>query len=224
MKISVLSLFPELVGSYFTTSIAKRAAEKGLVEYENVNIRDYATNKHKKVDDLPYGGGAGMVMSAQPIASAIKAHHEENSYVIYATPSGKPFTQAKAKKLAQYEHLILIAGRYEGIDQRVIDLYVQEEISIGDYVMASGELGCLVLVDTIMRLIPGVIDAASLAEESFEDGLLEYPLYTRPEVFEEQTVPAVLLGGHHKEIAAWRKAKRMEKTIANRPDLLHNER
>lgn len=223
MKITVLSLFPALVESYFSTSIAHRAQGKGLLAYENVNIRDYAANKHKKVDDLPYGGGAGMVMSAQPIASAIQAHKQAGSYVIYATPSGKPFTQARAKELAQHKHLILIAGRYEGIDQRIIDLHVDEELSIGDYVMASGELGCLVLADTIMRLIPGVIDAASLAEESFEDGLLEYPLYTRPEVFAEQTVPAVLLGGHHKEIAAWRKQKRMEKTVANRPDLLHNK-
>ena len=223
MKFSILSLFPDFIDAYFAQSIAHNALHKKcLIDVENINIRDFSLNKHKKVDDIPYGGGAGMVMTAQPLADAIKSCKQANSYVIYATPSGKVFTHHHAKELAHKKHIIFIAGRYEGIDQRIIDRYVDAELSIGDYVLSNGELSSLVMLDAIMRQIPDVITPASLEEESFEDNLLEYPLYTRPEIFEGAAVPAVLLSGHHVEIKKWKLAKKIEKTLANRPDLMHN--
>ncbi|NIZ19010.1 tRNA (guanosine(37)-N1)-methyltransferase TrmD [Entomospira culicis] len=223
MKFSILSLFPEFIDAYFKNSIAHIAVHrKQLIDIENLNIRDFTEDKHKKVDDIPYGGGAGMVMTPQPLASALRYCITPSSYVIYATPSGKVFTHQKAKELAQKEHIIFIAGRYEGIDQRIIDCFVDEELSIGDYVLSNGELSSLVMLDAIMRQVPGVIKSESLTEESFEDNLLEYPLYTRPEIFEGLPVPSVLLSGHHVEIKKWKFAKKIEKTLANRPDLMHN--
>ncbi|NIZ41095.1 tRNA (guanosine(37)-N1)-methyltransferase TrmD [Entomospira entomophila] len=223
MKFSILSLFPNLIDTYFQNSIARIALhEKKIIELENLNIRDYSENKHHRVDDIPYGGGAGMVMTPEPLANAIRHCLQPESYVIYATPSGKVFNHIIAKQLAQKDHIIFIAGRYEGIDQRIIDKYVDAELSIGDYVLSNGELASLVMLDAIMRQIPDVITPESLSEESFEDNLLEYPLYTRPEVFEGYSVPPVLLSGHHLDIKKWKLQKKIEKTLANRPDLMHN--
>ncbi|NIZ46471.1 tRNA (guanosine(37)-N1)-methyltransferase TrmD [Entomospira nematocerorum] len=223
MKFSTLSLFPNLIDAYFQNSVARIALhKKKIIELENLNIRDFAKNKHNRVDDIPYGGGAGMVMTPQPIADAIRHCLQPESYVIYATPSGKVFNHTLAKQLAQKEHIIFIAGRYEGIDQRIIDKYVDAELSIGDYVLSNGELPALVMIDAIMRQIPDVITPESLIEESFEDNLLEYPLYTRPEIFEGHSVPPVLLSGHHLDIKKWKLQKKIEKTLANRPDLMHN--
>lgn len=224
MKFTFLSLFPDIIEAYLNSSIIKRSIEKGVVSSENINIRDFATDKHKVCDDKPFGGGAGMVMKIEPIAAAIEKFKGCDSYVIYPSPSGMPFNQAKAKELSSKKHLILIAGRYEGIDQRIIDQYVDEEISLGNYVMASGELSSMVIVDSVMRLVDGSINAESLKEESFEDGLLEYPQYTRPADFNGVCVPEVLLSGNHKEINEWRMQKRIEKTIAINEKILHNSK
>jgi len=223
LKITLLSLFPEIIEPYFTSSIAKRAITKGALSYNNINIRNYATDKHKKCDDHPFGGGAGMVFKPEPLGRAIEAHKTAGSYIVYPTPSGRLFNQAAAVRLSQQSELILICGRYEGIDQRIIDCYVDEEMSIGNYVMASGELAGLVIVDSIMRLLEGVINEQSLAEESFNDDLLEYPHYTRPEDWRGHKVPEVLLSGNHHEIKKWRFAKSMAKTLANRGEIVHNE-
>lgn len=223
MQIVFLSLFPEIIESYIRSSIASRTAAKGLVSYINANIRDFASGKHKECDDAPYGGGAGMVLKPEPLHAAIAALKPAGAKVIYATPSGKPFTQAKAKALAKEEALLFIAGRYEGIDQRIIDMHVDEELSMGDFIMSSGELACMAIGDAVMRLLDGAINAESLREESFEGGLLEYPLYTRPEVFEGQKIPEILLSGHHAQIQQWRLEKRIEKTIANRPEFMQNK-
>lgn len=223
MKLSILSLFPNFIDAYFMNSIASIALnKKKLIQLDNLNIRDFSENKHKKVDDIPYGGSVGMVMTPQPLFKALRSCIKENSYVIYASPSGKQFTHKLAKKIALKDHIVFIAGRYEGIDQRVIDKFVDIELSIGDYVLSNGELSTLVIIDAIIRHIPGVIKSKSLEEESFEDNLLEYPHYTRPEQFEEISVPKVLLSGNHAEIKKWKLAKKMEKTLENRPDLLHN--
>jgi tRNA (guanine37-N1)-methyltransferase len=223
MKITLLSLFPQIIEGYFTQSIAKRAITKEALAYHNVNIRDYAEDKHKKCDDHPFGGGAGMVLKAEPLAKAIEAHQSEKSYVVYPTPSGKPFDQSCAQRLSQHDELIFICGRYEGIDQRIIDVYVDEELSIGNYVMASGELSSLVIVDSIMRLLDGVINKESLSEESFSNGLLEYPHYTRPEEWRGHKVPKVLLQGNHAKIKEWRLEKSKAKTLANNGKIVHNK-
>lgn len=221
MTITVLSLFPEIVEAFFSTSLMKKALDRGLVSFRSVQIRDYAQNKHKTCDDVPYGGGAGMVLKAEPLAAALDAVHAADKHVIYPSPSGRSFTQAKAWDLSRKTDLVFVCGRYEGIDQRIIDEYVDEELSLGDYVLSSGEVATLVMVDAIYRLVPGVISGESLSEESFSgDGLLEYPHYTRPEVWRERPVPPVLLSGHHAQIEAWRHEKRIEKTRLNRPDLL----
>lgn len=220
MKISVITLFPEMVESYFTSSIMNRAVEKGLVEYSIVNIRDFAVDKHRTCDDYPYGGGPGMVMKPEPLSAALDHVQSGKARTIFPTPSGRVFDQACAENLAAEENLVFICGRYEGVDQRVIDLYVDDEISIGDYVLSSGEVASLVIVDTVYRLLDGVIKADSLAEESFADGTLEYPQYTRPEVFRDLRVPDVLLSGHHENIRAWRRQKGLEKTAKMRPDLM----
>jgi tRNA (guanine37-N1)-methyltransferase len=226
MQITVLSLFPQIIESYFQSSITARAIKKGLLTYSNINIRDYAIDKHRKCDDAPFGGGAGVILKAEPLAAAIEANTDRregySSYCIYPSPSGRPFTQQIASRLSEQSSIMLIAGRYEGIDQRIIDLYVDEELSVGNYVMASGELSSLVIIDTVMRLIKGVIKAESLEEESFNDGLLEYPQYTRPEIFKGMAVPKVLMSGNHKEIKHWRYEKSIEKTLANLPNLGHN--
>jgi len=219
MTFTVLTLFPEIVESFFSSSIMAKAVEKGLVKYNLVNIRDFAYDKHKTCDDAPYGGGAGMVLKAEPLALALDSVGAKEKKVIFPSPSGKVFNQSVAEKLASEDHLVLICGRYEGIDQRVIDQYVDEEYTIGDYVLSSGEISSLVVIDSVYRLLDGVINRESLDEESFQNNLLEYPHYTRPEIFRDEAVPPVLLSGNHAEIERWRLKKRIEKTKRNRPDL-----
>ena len=220
MKFTILSLFPGILQGFFDDSIMSKAVDRGLVDYELVNIRDYAYDRHRTCDDSPYGGGAGMVLKAEPLSLALDAAGGESKRVVFPTPSGRPFTQKVAEELAGEEELIFICGRYEGIDQRIIDLYVDDELSIGDYVISSGEISTLVMVDAVYRLLDGVITRESLEEESFTQPLLEYPHYTRPEDFRGIRVPEILLGGHHAKIDEWRLRKRVEKTLANRPDLL----
>ncbi|MDR2758504.1 MAG: tRNA (guanosine(37)-N1)-methyltransferase TrmD [Spirochaetaceae bacterium] len=233
MKYRVLSLFPEITDAFFATSIMARAVERGIVEYCSINIRDFAQDKHKTCDDAPYGGGAGMLMLPEPLGRALEAAGARNRLaepaesgrgegprVIYLSPSGRPFTQAYAGELAAEPELILLCGRYEGIDQRIIDAYVDDEISVGDYVLSSGEAAALVVIDATYRLVDQVITPESLAEESFSGGLLEYPQYTRPEIYGMLRVPEVLLSGHHENIRRWRLKMRVEKTLALRPDLI----
>ena len=220
MKITVLSLFPEIVDGYFKSSIMAKAVEKGIVDYSAVNIRDFAFDRHRTCDDYPYGGGAGMVLKPEPLSGALDSVNAKERRVIYPSPSGRLFDQKYAAELAEAEDLVFICGRYEGIDQRIIDLYVDDEISIGDYVISSGEISALVIIDSVYRLLDGVINGESLLEESFSDGLLEYPHYTRPAVFKGLEVPEVLVSGHHAKIKEWRKEKQLEKTKKNRPDLL----
>ena len=210
MRIDVLTLFPDLILPYFEDSILKRALEEKLLEIHVHNIRDFSENKHKKVDDTPYGGGAGMVMSCQPLFEAIRAIKKENSGpVYYLSPRGETLVQKKAEKIAKSDGFILLCGRYEGIDQRVIDELIDEEISIGDYVLTGGEVAALVIIDTVSRLIPGVLGSEESAEEeSFSDALegkREYPHYTKPELFEGKAVPKVLLSGNHAQIQKWRR-------------------
>jgi tRNA (guanine37-N1)-methyltransferase len=228
MKFTVLTLFPEITGAYFASSIMAKALEKGIISYQAVNIRDFAQDKHKTCDDAPYGGGPGMLMLPEPLSRALESagvSHDRSRgnaktpHVIYLTPSGRPFTQKRAEELAALDELVLICGRYEGIDQRIIDGYVDEELSIGDYVLSSGEVAALALIDTVYRLVDKVITPESLEEESFSGGLLEYPQYTRPEIFDTIKVPEILLSGHHENIRKWRLKKRVEKTLAFRPDL-----
>ncbi|MDR2069510.1 MAG: tRNA (guanosine(37)-N1)-methyltransferase TrmD [Spirochaetaceae bacterium] len=233
MKYRVLTLFPEITDAFFAASIMARAVERGMVEYCAINIRDFALDKHKTCDDAPYGGGAGMLMLPEPLGRALEAagarnrlaepqgsRPEKGPRVIYLSPSGRPFTQAYAGELAAEQELILLCGRYEGIDQRIIDAYVDDEISLGDYVLSSGEAAALVVIDATCRLVDRVIAPESLAEESFSGGLLEYPQYTRPEIYGMLRVPEVLLSGHHENIRRWRLKKRVEKTLALRPDLI----
>jgi tRNA (guanine37-N1)-methyltransferase len=233
MNFHVLTLFPEIPRAFFETSIMKKAVEKGIIAYDLVNIRDFAFDKHKTCDDSPYGGGAGMLMLPEPlnlglksVCSKIKEEQgaKAKKRVIYVTPSGKPFTQKLAQDLSQEDNLIFICGRYEGIDQRIIDTWVDDEISIGDYVMSSGELAATVIIDAVYRLVDGVISSDSLSEESHTDGLLEYPQYTHPEVFCGKKVPDILLSGHHENIRKWRLQKRLEKTLRVRPDMIAKAR
>ena len=224
MKFTVLTLFPQIPQAFFENSIMAKAVEKGIIAYDLVNIRDFATDKHKTCDDSPYGGGAGQLMMTEPLGRALDSVKANRKHVIYVTPSGKQFTQSKALELSRKDELVIICGRYEGIDQRIIDYYVDEEISIGDYVMSSGEVSATVVIDTVYRLIDGVISSESLDEESYSDGLLEYPQYTRPPVYRDMEVPDVLLSGNHEKIRKWRLKKRLEKTLANRPDLIMQAR
>jgi len=220
MRIDILTLFPEMFVP-IQTSIIKRATDKNVAEINIIQIRDFSQDAHKKTDDVPYGGGAGMVMTPQPLYDAINSVKTENSKVIYLSPRGKVFKQQMAKELCKYEHLLLICGHYEGIDQRIIDIFNAEEISIGDYVLTGGELPAMVLTDSIIRLLDGAITSSSLEDESFSNGLLEYPQYTRPQNFMGQEVPEVLLSGHHANIKKWREQKSLEITKQNRPDLLN---
>lgn len=220
MKLTVLTLFPEILRGFFESSIMRRAVERGLVSYDLVNIRDYATDKHHKCDDEVYGGGAGMLMLPGPLGRAMEAAGSPESRTIFVTPGGRLFNQSYARDLAREPKLVILCGRYEGVDQRIVDKYVSDEISIGDYVLSSGEAAALVIVDAVYRLIDGVITGESLAEESFEGGLLEYPQYTRPALYDSMPVPDVLVSGHHANIARWRLKKRLEKTLAYRPELL----
>jgi len=226
MKYTVLTLFPEITDAFFATSIMAKAIQRGIIRYQAVNIRDFAADKHKTCDDAPYGGGPGMLMLPEPLKLVLESVGKVNgeSKVIYLTPSGKPFNQEMAKQLAAEKELVLICGRYEGIDQRIIDLYVDDEISVGDYVLSSGEVAALAVIDATYRLVDSVIRADSLEEESFSGGLLEYPQFTRPEIFDTIRVPEVLLSGHHEQIRLWRLEKRIEKTLRQRPDLIQRGR
>ncbi len=227
MKFHILTLFPEMIEQGLNNSIIKRAAEAGHLSINAVNIRDYTLDKHNKVDDYPYGGGAGMLMQAQPVYDAYKAlvkEHEENGRstprVVFMTPQGKTFKQEIAQELAKEEELIFLCGHYEGIDERVLEEIVTDELSIGDYVLTGGELPAMVVIDTVARLIPGVLsNEESANDESFAGNLLEYPQYTRPEVWHDKSVPDVLLSGHHANIAAWRKEQAVERTRIKRPDM-----
>ena len=210
MNFDIVTLFPEIVEAFFTSSIMAKSVQSGTVSYNLVNFRDWATDKHKTCDDAPYGGGAGMVIKPEPLGRALDAIDAKHKRVVYPTPSGKRFTQRYAEELSREKDLVIISGRYEGIDQRIIDLYVDDEICIGDYVISSGEVAALVIVDAVYRLLDGVISGESLVEESFTDGLLEYPQYTRPETYCGITVPEILLSGHHARIDQWRMRKRLE--------------
>lgn len=220
MKYSILTLFPEIIEGYLNASIMMKARERGLISTEVVQIRDFACDRHRTCDDAPYGGGAGMVMKAEPVSRALDSVSAADKRVVYLTPSGNPFTQGYAEDLARESELVFLCGRYEGVDQRIIDEYVSDEISIGDYVISSGEVAALVVIDGVYRLLDGVISSESLEEESFTHGLLEYPHYTRPAEFRGRKVPEVLLSGNHREISRWRLRKRIEKTVKNRPELL----
>lgn len=220
MNIDVLTLFPAIPRVYFSTSIMARAVSDGIIHYNIVNIRDFAHDKHKHCDAPPYGGGPGMLMRSEPLGKALDSVDAPKKRVVYVTPSGKLFEQGYARSLAQERALVLICGRYEGIDQRIIDEYVDDEVCIGNYVLSSGEIAALVLIDAVSRCVSGVIRHESLEEESFVNSLVEYPQYTRPRCFHNRDVPPVLLSGHHAHIRTWRLARQIEKTRRNRPDLL----
>ncbi len=239
MRFDILTLFPAMFTGPFTESILKRAQQAGLIQIALHNIRDYATDRHRTADDTPYGGGAGMVMKVEPLAAAIRAVLQDQAStlpdhqaapvdaeppgappVILLTPDGQLFNQAIAEELARLPRLILVCGHYEGIDERVRTTLISREVSIGDYVLTGGELAAMVLVDAVARLVPGVLDSESIAEESHSDSLLEYPHYTRPALWEGQAVPPVLLSGHHGEVAKWRRQQRLRRTLERRPDLL----
>lgn len=219
MLFEILTLFPEAVEGYLDASIIGRARQAGLIEVVVTNIRDFAHDKHRTADDRPFGGGDGMVMKPEPLAEAIKAALPGR--VILASPRGERLNQAKVGELVGWDKLVLVCGRYEGVDQRVIDLYVDEEISCGDYVITGGELAAMIMVDATARLIPGVLGAeGSAEEESFSDGLLEYPQYTRPREFEGQGVPEILFSGDHAAIREWRRRESIRTTAARRPEML----
>ena len=220
MKISVLTLFPEMFEA-LNHSILKRAREKELFELEVVNIRDYATNKHRKVDDYPFGGGAGMVMMAQPIYDALEAVDEgHKARRIYLSPQGKVFSHEMGVELACGKDIVLLCGHYEGVDQRILDNFIDDEVSIGDYVLTGGELPAMVLIDSLARQIPDVLDKESLADESFTGDFLEYPQYTRPAEFQGYAVPSVLLSGNHAWVAKWKLDMQKVVTEKKRPDLI----
>lgn len=232
MIFDILTLFPAMFTGPLTESIVKRAQQAGLIQIRLHNIRDWATDRHRTTDDAPYGGGPGMVMKAEPLAACIRAvlalpdpypagpAETPPPPVILLTPDGEVFTQAIAQELARLPRLILVCGHYEGVDERIRETLITRELSIGDYVLTGGELAAMVVVDAVTRLVPGVIDAESVAEESHSDGLLEYPHYTRPAVWEGRPVPSVLLSGHHAEVARWRRRERLRRTLLRRPDLL----
>ncbi len=222
MKFDILTLFPEMFEP-LNKSIIGRATSKNILEINLINIRDFSKNKHKQVDDTPYGGGAGMLIKPDVVWDAYLSVKTSDSKAIYLTPQGKTLNQAKVEDLAKYNHLILLCGHYEGIDQRVIDKIAPEEISIGDYVLTGGEIPAMVLVDSVSRYISGVLSNGSEIEESFSvDGLLEYPQYTKPEYFEGLRVPEVLLSGHHENIAKWRRQEALRNTYNKRKDILKN--
>ena len=220
MKFNVLTLFPEMF-SALDESIIGRGKEKGLIDINLINIRDFSKDKHKKVDDTPYGGGAGMVIRPDVVLDSYNSIKEKkNAKVIYMSPQGKVLNQQVVENLSKEQHLIILCGHYEGIDQRAIDKIVDEEISIGNYVLTGGEIPAMVLIDSVSRYIDGIINKESIEEESFSNGLLEYPQYTRPELFENEKVPDVLISGHHKNIEDWRKYQSLKNTFLKRPELL----
>ena len=226
MNFHVLTLFPEMFDGVLHDSMLGRAEKKNVLKFNMINIRDYAVNKHKRVDDYPYGGGRGMVMQAEPIYNAycdVCNGIDEKPHVIYMSPKGEVFSQAKAVELTQYENLVILCGHYEGVDQRIIDEIVDEEISIGDYVLTGGEIPAMVVIDSVSRMLEGVLsNEDSFTDESHYGGLLEYPHYTRPPVFNGREVPEVLLSGNHALIAKWRMEKSLEETASKRPDMLEN--
>lgn len=223
MKFDILTLFPEMFEP-LKTSVIGKAVQKEQITINLINIRDFTKDKHKKVDDTPYGGGAGMVMKPDVVYSAYQSVEKQSqkAKVIYMSPQGKTLNQQKVEELSKESHLIILCGHYEGIDQRVLDKIVDEEISIGDYVLTGGEIPAMVLIDSVSRYVEGVLNQESIQEESFSNGMLEYPQYTRPEVFEGESVPEILLSGHHEKIDRWRKQKSLEITKRKRPDLLKN--
>ncbi len=219
-RFDLLSLFPEYFQGPFDVSIIKRARERGLVDIRLIDIRDFAEARHQKVDDRPFGGGPGMVLMPEPVVAAIRSCRTDKSRVIYLSPQGKPLTAARCAELAQEEHLILLCGHYEGVDERALQLEVDEEISIGDYVLSNGCAAAIVLVDAVCRFIPGVIGHPEAVEQdSFQQGIFDSPHYTRPEVFEGLDVPEVLRSGNHAAIAKWRREQAMNKTSRVRPEL-----
>lgn len=219
MKIDILTLFPEAF-SALNTSILARAVDSGILEINLINIRDFTKNKHKKCDDEPFGGGAGMLMTVQPLFDAINSVKTPNSKILFPSPIGKTFCTQKAKELSNYDHLIFVCGHYEGVDDRLFQLFDIEQISIGDYILTGGELPTMVIVDSLARFVDGVISADSLTNESFSNGLLEYPQYTRPQEFMGLKVPDVLVSGNHQEVEKWRQQQSLERTKQNRSDLL----
>lgn len=223
MKITILTLFPEMFVP-LKESIIGRAADSGKLQIDIVNIRDYSQDRHSKCDDYPFGGGAGMVMMPQPIASAIEAADPRHTaHRIYMSPKGQKFTQQKVFELVEKSEILLLCGHYEGVDQRVIDMFIDEEISIGDYVLTGGELPAMVVCDAVARYVDGVLSQGSLVDESFADGMLEYPQYTRPAVFRGESVPQVLLSGNHQKVAEWRREESLKLTKKLRPDLLQDK-
>lgn len=223
MKITVLTLFPNIFSEILSTSILDRAADKKIVEYEILDLRTFGEGERKTVDGRPYGGGPGMILRADILSSAVKSVKKPGSKVVLMSASGKTFTQEKAWEFSKLKHLVIICGHYEGVDQRFIDKYIDEEISIGDYVLTGGEIPGLAVIDATVRLIPGVLKKEeAVMDESFSEGLLEYPQYTRPEEFEGERVPEILRSGNHAEIAKWRKEMSLKKTKKVRPDLLKN--
>lgn len=226
MNFHVLTLFPDMIRDGFQTSITGRAVEKGLLSLNTVNIRDFSVNKHNRVDDYPYGGGAGMVMQAEPVYLAYQSVAEKlpkKPKVLYMSPQGKVFNQRMAEELAQEEEIVFLCGHYEGIDERVLEEIVDEEVSIGDYVLTGGELPALVIMDAVSRLVGGVLHNEDSAEfDSFHDNLLEYPQYSRPEVWRDKAVPPILMSGHHDNVEKWRREQSLIRTLERRPDLLEN--
>jgi tRNA (guanine37-N1)-methyltransferase len=223
MKFDILTLFPNMFSSPLRESILGKAVEKGLIQIQTINIRDFTLDKHQVVDDAPYGGGQGMVMKVEPIARAIESIKSQNrsAWTIYLTPQGKPFHQDLARRLSTQPHLVLLCGRYEGVDERAREIFIDEEISIGDYVLTGGELAAMVLIDAVSRFVPGVLGSDRSAEEdSFLNSLLEYPQYTRPVDFRGSRVPEVLLSGNHSAIFLWRRREAIRRTSLRRPDLL----
>lgn len=225
MRFSVLTLFPEMFEGPFTTSILKRARESGRLGIELVQIRDYAENKHNRVDDSPYGGGPGMVMKPDVLGRALDAAQDDEAHVVYLSPRGKPFDQEDVNRLGSKEHVVLVCGHYEGIDQRFIEARVDEELSLGDFVLTGGEIPAMAVVDAVARTLPGVVgDAQSVEADSFYGGVLDHPHYTRPPEWEGRAVPEVLLSGDHAAIAEWRRRRELLATLIRRPDLLGKAR
>lgn len=224
MKFYVLTLFPDMIMSGLSHSVIKRGCDDGIISIEAIDIRDFSKDKHRHVDDYPYGGGAGMVMQPQPIYDAymsIKPKLSPNCPVVYMSPQGKPFKQSKAESFSKLEDMVILCGHYEGVDERIIEEIVTEEVSIGDFVLTGGELAAMTVIDAVSRLIPGVLNKEeSFKDESFTDNLLEYPQYTRPYEFMGRKVPEILLSGHHQNIEKWRREQSLIRTKAKRPDLL----
>ena len=221
MRIDSLSIFPEMIAAPLRYGIPGKAQERGLIELHHHDLREYTTDKHHKVDDIPYGGGVGMVFKPEPMVRALRDLKREDSLVVHTSPAAPRLTQDDIVALSQHPHLILVASRYEGLDQRVIDAHVDREYSIGDYVISGGELACAIMIDALIRMIPGALGKkASYQEDSFYHGLLDHPHYTRPPIFEDQAVPEVLQNGNHEKIRVWRKQQALARTLRFRPDLL----